>query len=456
MTASELSPVDVVVLGAGFAGLAAARTLHDAGLVVRVLEARDRVGGRVFTTTIPEVPGLAIDLGGQWAGPTQNRLLHYLERYGLETFRTHTAGENLLFVAGEKKRYRGTIPRLALPALLNIGWAQLRLERMSKKVPLDAPWEATSARQWDSESFGAWLDRNLPVRAARRLFEVGLETVFAEKSSEMSLLHALFYIHSGGDLDRLLDAEDGAQDTRVVGGMQRLADAMAEGLDVSLSTPARRVLRDASGVTVECDGGAQRARRAIITLPPALLAELTFEPALPAARAALSKKTPMGAAMKCMAVYEEPFWRREGLSGMCVSDEGPVHVTFDNSPKAGSPGVLLGFVEADAARELARQDEPRRRATVLACLTRYFGARADKPLAYVDKAWEKDEWARGCYGAYCPPGVWTEYGRALREEVNLLHWAGTETATHWSGYIDGALSSGERAAAEALSRLGRA
>jgi monoamine oxidase len=448
--------VDVAVLGAGFAGLAAARTLTDAGLSARVVEARDRVGGRVHTVTLPELGGLAIDLGGQWAGPTQNRLLHYLERYRLRTFRTHTKGENLIVVRGRVERYRGTIPKLPITALLNVGWAQWRLERMSRTVPLDAPWEAAGARAWDRQTFAAWLDRNVPVPLAHQMLEIGLETVFAEKSTEMSLLHALFYIRSGGDLDRLLDAEDGAQDTRVVGGMQQLAEKLAEGLDVLFCAPVRRVRTDADGVVVEHDGGELRAKLAVVTLPPALLDEVVFDPPLPEARRALAKKTPMGAAMKCMAVYPEPFWRSEGLSGMCVSDEGPAHVTFDNSPAEGRPGVLLGFVEADAARKLSREEEAERRRRVLASFARAFGPRALEPVAYVDRAWEHEPWSRGCYGAYCPPGVWTEHGRAFREPAGPLHFAGTETATVWSGYIDGAISSGERAAAEVLGRLGRA
>lgn len=439
---------DVVVLGAGFAGLAAARELVDAGRDVVVLEARDRVGGRVYTTTLDD--GTWVDLGGQWLGTGQERLVHWLGRYAIETYPTWTAGENVLLFRGKRTRYRGTIPRLPLLALLGVGWAQARLDWMAKKVPLDAPWKAKDAAAWDAVSFGAWVREHVGNTQARELLAIGMETVFAENADNYSLLHALFYIRSGLGTDSLLGTEGGAQETRVKGGMQRLAEAMAEGLVVRKSCPARRV-EWGDDVVVHADGVVVRARRAVVALPPPLANEVEFVPALPRSRAALHEGMPMGAAGKCVAVYDTPFWRDDGLSGMVVSDEGPCHVTFDSSPADGRPGVLLGFVEGDGARALGRLGEADRRAKVLACFAKYFGARALAPRQYAEKLWEHDAWARGCYGAFCPPGLLTQHGAALRAPTGPLHWAGTETATVWSGYIDGALQSGERAAREILS-----
>lgn len=442
--------VDVVVLGAGLAGLAAARELADRNYATLVVEARDRVGGRVHTVTLDD--GTWLDLGGQWLGVKQYRLEAWLRRMGLDTYPTHTAGDNLLWARGARSRYRGTIPKLPLLALLEVGFAQARLEHMARSIPLDAPWSHARAAELDAITLGEWLDRNVRLPLSRSLVDVGLETVFAESARRYSLLHALFYIRSGRDLETLFAAEGGAQDTRVVGGMQGLAERMSRGLDVRLATPARRLAWRDEGVTVECDGLVVEARHAIVTLPPPLARELVFEPALPPSREALFREQHMGAAGKCIAVYDEPFWRGEGLSGLVVSDEGPCHVTFDSSPPSGRPGVLLGFVEADDARALGLRSEDERRAAVLECFARYFGPRARSPRHYVDKLWEHDPWARGCYGAYCPPGVWTAHGHAMRPPVGPLHFAGTETATVWSGYIDGALSSGERAAAEIYAR----
>jgi monoamine oxidase len=442
--------IDVVVIGAGFAGLSAARALREEGLRAVVLEARDRCGGRVYTTTLEGGPW--VDLGGQWAAPTQHHLMDAIRACGVRTFPTWIKGDNLLLTGGKTTRYRGTIPRLPVVSLLNVGWAQWRLESMSKRVPLDAPWNAPRAKEWDALTLADWLDANIKTKTARDLLEAGLESVFAASARDISLLHALFYIHSGGNLDILLGVEDGAQATRVDGGMQTVADKLAEGIDVRLSSPVRRVEHGDSGVTVHYDGGSLRAARVIVTVPPKLVAAIAFEPALTGKRAQLVEKMPMGAVIKCTAIYAEPFWRSEGLSGMCVSDHGPIHVSFDNSPPEGKPGVLMGFAEADDARRLGRLSQEERREEAVACFARCYGERARTPIHYTDHVWENDPWSGGCYGAFMPPGLWTSLGPSLREPVGRVHWAGTETATVWSGYIDGAISSGKRAAGEIVAK----
>jgi monoamine oxidase len=246
----------------------------------------------------------------------------------------------------------------------------------------------------------------------------------------------------------MLLGTDGAQATRIEGGMQIVAEKLAEGLDIRLSRPVRAVEQTPSGVVVHHDGGTVRAARAIVAIPPKLVAELAFEPPLPESRAELVQKMPMGAVIKCTAIYDRPFWRDEGLSGTSVDDEGPIHVTFDNSPGGGVPGVLMGFAEAASARELGNLSLEERREAALACFARIHGDQAKKPLTYADHVWENDPWAGGCYGAFMPPGVWTSVGSAIRAPVGRVHWAGTETATAWAGYIDGAISSGKRAAKE--------
>jgi monoamine oxidase len=283
----------------------------------------------------------------------------------------------------------------------------------------------------------------------------GRVPVYAAEAKEISLLHALFYIRSGKNIDTVIGIEGGAQATRIDGGMQTVADALAKkiagAVDLRLSVPARRVVQDASGVTVIHEGGEIRAKRAIIALPPKLTASLEFEPAI-GARAELVTKMPMGAVIKCTAIYPEPFWRSEGLSGICLSLEGPIHVSFDNSPPSGKPGVLMGFVEAANARKLGKLSEAERRETALECFARCYGERAKQAIAYVDHVWEHDPWTGGCYGAFMPPGIWTSLGPTIREPCGRIHWAGTETATVWSGYIDGAIRSGKRAAAEIVTR----
>jgi monoamine oxidase len=206
-------------------------------------------------------------------------------------------------------------------------------------------------------------------------------------------------------------------------------------------------------VTVEADGVSVRARRAIVAVAPTLAGRLVYDPPLPGFRDQLTQRMPLGTVAKCMAIYPEPFWRYEGLSGQGMSDTGPVRLTFDNSPPGGSPGVLLGFLEGRRARELGRLPASERRSAVIDCFARLYGPRAARPDAYMERLWAEEEWSRGCYGCHMPTGAWTSYGPALREPIGRLHWAGAEYATVWSGYMDGAVRSGERAAREALARL---
>jgi monoamine oxidase len=222
---------------------------------------------------------------------------------------------------------------------------------------------------------------------------------------------------------------------------------------VVLNAPVRRIDHGRKGVEIETRRGRWRAERAIVAIPPTLAGRIQYAPKLPGTRDQITQRFPMGSVVKCMAVYDEPFWRTDGLSGMATSDTGPVKVTFDNSPPDAKPGVLLGFVEGQEAREFTRLGRDARRTAVLESLARYFGDRAGDALAYTDKSWAEDAWTRGCYGGYAPPGVITGYRAALREPVGRLHWAGTETATVWNGYMDGAIESGQRAAAEVLAAL---
>jgi len=446
--------VDVVVVGAGLAGLVAARNVRSAGASVAVLEARDRVGGRLLNEPLDD-DGKVVEVGGQWVGPTQHRMLALAREVGVDTFPTYDEGENLIEWEGSLRRYRGTIPRINAGVLVDVAQAQWRLDRLARTVPLEAPWEAPNAHRLDAQTAETWLRRNVVSEAARTLLEIGIEAVWAQEPADLSLLHVLFYVHSAGGFDALLDTGGGAQEARFVGGSQAVALRAAEPLgdDVVLDAPVRRIEHGAAGVTTHADGTIVRARRAVVALPPALAARIAYDPPLPGYRDQLTQRMAQGTVSKCMAVYDEPFWRAEGLTGQAATVRGPVRLTFDNSPPDGSPGVLLGFLEGRFARELGRLEAPERREAVIATFARLFGPRAARPERYIERQWAEEEWTRGCYGCAMPTGAWTGFGPALRDPIGPIGWAGAETATVWSGYMDGAVQSGERAAAEALAAL---
>lgn len=443
--------VDVCVIGAGLAGLAAARSLVAAGREVVVLEARDRVGGRTLNHPLEGHDGKVVEVGGQWAGPTQTRLLELAAELGIETFPTYSQGDNVIEWRGRNRRYRGSIPRINPAVLIDSLQTQKRLERLARRVPTEAPWLTPGARELDSQTFATWLRRTARTSGARTLFEIGTEAVWAAEPADLSLLHVLFYTASAGSFDDLIGTEGGAQDRRFVGGSQRIALQMAAALGerVVLSTPVRSISHDAAGVTVE----GVRARRVIVALPPALTCRISYDPPLAGFRDQLVQRMPQGTVWKCLAVYDEPFWRADGLTGQVVSDRGPVRAGFDNSPPDGSPGILLGFLEGDFARRAGRLDPTQRRDEVLDCFARFFGERARSPTAWIEKSWAEEEFTRGCYGCAMTTGAWTSFGEALRAPIGPISWAGAEYATTWSGYMDGAVRSGETAAAEALQAL---
>ena len=307
-----------------------------------------------------------------------------------------------------------------------------------------------TASSW--ATFATWVRRNTRTASARFFWEVFSEAVFAAEPQDFSLLFALAYTHAGGGVNSLIGVRNAAQQDRIVGGTQliaqRLADPLGDG--VRTSVPVRRIAQRADGVDVEADGLAVHARRVIVSIPPVLAGRINYDPVLPARRDQLTQKMPAGSVIKINVIYDEPFWRAEGLSGQVAGDRSPIKFTFDNSPPSGSPGVLVCFLEGAQARIFGRLDAHERRRAVLGSLAGYLGKRAGKPVDYVEQDWSAEEFTRGCYGAHMAPGVMTQFGPVLREPIGRIHWAGTETAGVWSGYMDGALTSGERAAAEVL------
>lgn len=452
-----MTDTQVLVIGAGLSGLAAARTLHRSGAEVTVLEARSRVGGR--TEGGHTADGTPVELGGQWLGPTQTRMYALVQELGLETFPTYNTGQHVVQLGGKRTRMaskRGAVPKLNPFVLADLFQGLTRFKRLADKVPLDQPWTAPGAKALDNQTFETWILRNLRTPTARDYFRVATEAVFSAESGNLSALHALFYAHSGTDLEGLLSTDRGAQQDRVVGGAIRISETMAAELgdQVHLDSPVRGIEQDKGRVTVTTRGGeAFGADRVIVTLPPTLAGRLEYRPALPSWRDQLTQRLPAGSVIKLYAVYPEPFWRAQGLTGQAASDQGPIKITFDNSPPSGTPGVLMGFMEANDGRAAARLSLEERRAAAVDCFVRYFGSRAGEPIEYIERDWMAEEFSRGCYGAHFTPGVWGDFGAALTEPVGLVHWAGAECSPVWNGYMEGAVRSGEQTAHDVLATL---
>jgi monoamine oxidase len=443
--------VDVAVVGAGIAGLTAARRLAQGGSDVIVLEASERVGGRTVNEAISDSE--QTEMGGQWVGPTQDRVLALIEELGLETFPTRTEGQNVIELGGRLRRYRGTIPKLSPVVLTDLGIARMRLGRAVRKVDPAAPWDAEGAAELDSVTFGEWIEKHTRTRSARKLIALSCKTVWGAEPSELSLLWALAYMNAGGGFEKLLDVEGGAQQDRIAGGSVLIAERMATGLGqrVRLGTPVSVVRWSAEGVVLKSEDGDVRARKGVLAVPPALVGSLRFEPSLPASHAALAAGWRGGHLIKLAATYDKPFWRDDDLSGEGVGTSSAVSITFDNTPPAGNPGALVGFVGALDAPGYAELPDAGRREVALGGFARLFGPKALEADGFLERDWLAEKWARGGPVSNLGPGVLSKHGRALREPAGPLHFAATEYADAWRGYMDGAVRSGEAAAAAILS-----
>jgi monoamine oxidase len=452
---TELRTTDVVVIGAGVSGLTAARWLAQAGQSVVVIEAGDRVGGRTMNLDVAD--GVITEGGGQWVGPGQDRILAMLDELRLDTFKTHVDGKSIYHRRGRSKRYDGTVPPLSPLALIDFAQVQLRLERMARTVPLDAPWTARRARTWDATTFGHWLDANAMTEEAREMFTAAFSVTNAESLHSTSLLVQLARIRGAGGIDHTVNITDGAQESRVVGGTVRIAERLAEDLGdaVVVDSPVVEVAQDADGVSVRSARVDVRADRVIVAMSPADAARIRVTPDLPTRRSMLQRRWSIGAESKLFAVYDRPFWRAQGLSGQAVTDLPVAKYVVDNSPPDGSVGILLTFLGTAGAGcgehwpDAILDDPAARRAAFLGDLTVLFGAQAANPTGYLEKDWAHEPWISGCVGSRAP-GSLTQYTDADRRPVGRIHWAGTETATINQGYLDGAVRAAERAVQEVL------
>lgn len=444
-----MSEVDYCVVGAGFAGLTAALRLKQAGHSVALLEARDRVGGRTFTEYLPD--GTWIDRGGAWIGPGQDRIYALMDEFGVSEYKQHHDGDAMMIVDGKKHRYGGTIPWTMSPwAVANLGVGLLSIEKMAKSLPREAPWDAKQADEWDRISVGEWIEQSTMSKAAREMLDMALAGTYTSAGSETSLLWCLAQMGSGGGPTFVISGKGGAQDARPVGGMGAIYGRIVAELGDSLhlSQPVRQITQDADGVTVGAADLTVRARRAIVAVPLAIASSIVYEPMLPVDRALLHQRMPSGAVIKTSIVYDEPFWRSDGLSGQSAAPGTPATLTIDGCTDTGEPGIMCVITEGPAARRLTKLNEAERRATLVGELVDRFGEKARTPREYHEQNWTTERYSGGGMISHAPTGVLTEFGYTLREPCGRVHWAGTESSAVMCGWIDGAIRSGERAAME--------
>jgi monoamine oxidase len=421
------------------------------------------VGGRTLNHHLgPAYPGKVIEAGGEWVGPTQDRVHARMADLGLTSYPTYITGNHVYLFEGTRMTYTEDGPTgTAPPDPLIVGEVAAvvaELDQLASTIPVEAPWTAGQAATYDQQTLETWLRANTASERFRDLARLAVRSILGAEPSEMSLLFALFYIAAAGNektpgtFERLFSTRNGSNQDRLHGGSQLIALGLARrlGRRVLHGHPVRRIVQDGTGVTVHADRITVRAKQAIVAIPPALAGRIDYEPLLPPSRDQLMQRVPQGIQIKCEAIYPKPFWRDAGYSGFALTDAGPGQAVFDNSPPDGTPGVLVSFVCGAEARKWTGRNDADLKAAILEQYGQLFGDQARHPTGWFMKAWAREEFSRGCPVGVVPPGVLLDNGRALRAPVGRIHWAGTETSTYWNGYMDGAIRAGERAAAEVL------
>lgn len=441
--------LDVIIVGAGFSGIAAARKLHQANKTFLVLEARDRIGGRVYTKQFPE--NLYLDLGGQWIGSSQTRMYELCEEYQINLFETYNKGYNILEINGQIRKYKGLIPKMNLLSLLNLDWVLKKLDRMAKKITVSDPWNHPKAKVLDQTKLSDFISKYCLTKESHQVVKYALETVLAIELSKISLLHALFYIKSGHSLQALISIKDGAQQHRAEGGMQLLAEKMAALFkdQIRFGHAVTSIIQNEESVTVQGENFSFSCKKVIMAVPPPLINDIRFSPELSTLKKQIISGIYMGKVGKCFMVYQKPFWRENDFSGQALADEdSPFQTMFDSSPNDGGYGIILGFTIADRAEEYFRKPEAKRKQLMLEKLHSYFGEEALQPIMYQDIYMTDEAWSQGCYAGIYPLGAWTGFQNTYVKPEGNIFWAGTESSDQWYGYIEGAVRAGERAVGE--------
>ena len=444
---------DTIIIGGGVSGLVTARALQGAGKKILVLEARNRLGGRTWSKKLGKA---TFDYGGQWIGPTQLRVNRLVKELDIEIFPTYHKGLKVLDHRSRISTYKGTIPSLAPHKLILLQLAITRIDRLAKKVLKDEPWNSKKAAKLDSITVRSWQERNIPNREVRDLMNAALRVIFGSEADELSLLHVLHYVHCGGNLMTLVEIENGFQQDRIVGGMQQLSIKLGKIIgakNIRLNQPVRRIEQKKNEVTVVTEKSKFTAKTVVFALAPGLANKMIFSPALPNLKKQLIQRVPMAATIKCFALYDKPFWREKGLSGEAASTTGPLTVCFDNSSFDSKQACLLGFVVGAQARTFSILPAEERKRVVLQQMANYFGPEVHNHQGYYEVDWSSEEYSDGCPIGTFPTGTMSVFGPQLRAPIGRLFWAGTETAREATGFIEGAIESGERVSTEVLDFL---
>lgn len=472
---SGAKKVDIVVIGAGLSGLIAARTLQKQGKSVLVLEANNRIGGRMHLQKTIE--GGVLDMGGQWVGDTQTAIVGLLDELGIKRFISYEDGRSIQSWQGSKTGFNGDVSQLlegrcGKPSSFPVQHKQAceqsaavlpdcdsneeqakiwnKLLAISASVPPDQPWKTKNAKLLDSTTFQTWLEKEgaadytqwLPAMQARIGGSGGFEP------GEVSLLHMAW-------TQRVGPQSETPEKWLINGGAGQVPALLAKSLrnQIVLSARATGIEQSASGLTITTARLSIKAKRVIVAIPPPLRAGIAFSPALPPTHTGFIQRSPMGSMSKVHAVFPEAFWRKQCLSGSAAGNLEYCEFIADSSPESGKPGILTSFIGGERNLALAGKSPEEIKKIVLGEFAHFFGEEIWSAAEFIHINWDQKNWTSGAFTSYLPPDVWTVYGSGWRDPVGDIFWAGTETSERWPGYFDGAVRAGKRASEAVLAKF---
>ncbi|SHR61715.1 monoamine oxidase [Mycobacteroides abscessus subsp. abscessus] len=440
-----LNHVDVVIVGAGLSGLAAGWELRKHGKSFAILEAQNRVGGRVLTITHEDS---TIDLGAQWVSPFQPRIQALLKYFQIQTIPSYNEGKTIFDLHNKRMLGLNKFPPLSPHGRLDLLLTQRKIQEFTKLLSKEGVRQSSISHKCDSITTENWIEGQMFSKLGKSFFTIFCGELASLELNELSFLDILWFIQSAGGLEKILTGEE----EWITNGAQTLPRLLAEAMheQMYLNQPVRKIVWGGNRVNVHTDSDLWKSQKVIVALPPTFSSKIQYDPPLPALREQLCQRVGQGSIIKSVIVYATPFWREQGLSGNSYNDYGPIRATMDSSTPGQPHGVLTALIGGKYARRLGQLPPLERKKEIVSCLGLLFGKEALDPIALYDKDWSEDPWSRGGYAAHFATGVITEYGAALTDPVGPIHWAGTETANEWRLYMEGAIESGERAAKETL------
>ncbi|XP_006825916.2 amine oxidase [flavin-containing] B-like [Saccoglossus kowalevskii] len=453
---------DVIIIGAGISGTSAAKLLHEEGLDVLLLEARDRVGGRTYTARAPSFK--YVDLGGSYIGPTQNRILRMAKDLGVETYRVNVKERTIFQTGGPSTKlvFQGSVPNYYNPfVVMDLNNVCKVMDECAAMVPPAAPWDCPKAAEWDKMTVKEWIDKICWTKTAKEWTIILTRLIYAAEPEEISLLYFFWYTQSGKGIMRLVSTDNGGQERKFIGGSQTISEKIIEriGKDkIKFNSPVVKVEQntDDGVIIITTASGEQfKTNHAISAVAPCLLGRMTFDPPLPPKKIQLIQRVPMGSAVKSHLYYKRTFWREKNFNGMAVTG-GLVSVALDDTKPDGSCPCIIGLTVGEPARIMTTWTKEKRKKRLAEFYAEIFESdEANHPIEYIDNDWLSEEYSGGCYVGVMPPGVLTSFGSVIRTPHGCVHFAGTETATEWAGYMEGAVQAGERAAREIMYAMGK-